>query len=138
MTSWLPEYKGSDRSFAGGDVLASLSSCHVNLHASCDFQNTELWRIYHDNWRHPAPPGRCRRQRGVLQPRWPRPPKPLPVLRRDRLGVDVDDLCTTDFWNREKEKKKRRVHGDATIILGGSNDSSFLFDQPVRVPTVSE
>lgn len=53
MTSWLPEYNGDQNAMGKGDVLASLSTCHVNLHTSCDFQNAQRWQTYHHHWRYP-------------------------------------------------------------------------------------
>lgn len=85
-SSWLPAF-GSDPSAA----LASLSTCHVNLHASCDFHAAEQAREYLEHWRHPAPL-HCRR--GAVAST---PPVVGTRIDRGRLGVRVADLCSSDI-----------------------------------------
>ena len=143
MPSWLPEYQGDDSSPGRGDILASLSSCHLNLHASCDFQNAQRWRIYHHHWRNPAPSGRCRGSKWSLRRRFAPPKEIPPPVELDRLGVNIDDLCT--FAHRvpkqltnvsEDEKGKRPKVGVDPVNHGSSSSSNVdlppLFDQPVR------
>ena len=67
-----------------GEAVASLTTCSVNLDASCDIHNATRYRRIMETWRNPAPRG--------CQPRRAPPPPPAAAFA-DRLAANMDPTC---------------------------------------------
>ncbi len=79
MNTWFPTFS-RDRA----SPLASLSSCYINLERGCDLHRDERARLYHDNWRVPAPTWCQGKRSDGLNTK-----TTASVIRKDRLGVPL-------------------------------------------------
>lgn len=72
-----------------GEAVASLTTCHVNLNASCDFHNTQKYKTYIRDWQQPAPI-HCSKQRKKNSNA-----AHSYAIHTDRLGANMDSVCNT-------------------------------------------
>lgn len=70
-----------------GEAVASLSTCHVNIHKSCNFHEALLMTAFAQEWKKPAPK-HCQRKRAANQKE-----ELPPDLRLQHLGVNMESVC---------------------------------------------